>query len=141
MKKYTWCQKFADSRFGCSATLRYENNHSEHPYVLRCRDASGYLYFKKHYRTASYAKLELEKVVCPHCCQYSKWWTVSGNVVDFCDIILEDNAYAVGGGVDHNGETLAEFLESISEFEDWHGFSAKEINSYLHECGIKTVFS
>ncbi len=74
-------QRFKDSRFGSSATLRYEEGHM-YPYVLRCRDYNGSLYFKRHYPSAALAKADLEKIPTPGCCQYSEWWTVSGKVFD-----------------------------------------------------------
>ena len=65
-------QTFSDSRLGRSATLRFDPSNVEKPVCLRVREASGKLFFKANFSTASQAKLALAND------PGGSWWTVKG---------------------------------------------------------------
>ena len=80
-------QKFTDTRFGWTATLRLVPAEG---FVLRIRQDDGMLRHKETFPTAHMAKSFLDQVLIVVPGNYpdgmrGNWWTVSGNVCDITD--------------------------------------------------------
>ena len=58
--------------------------------------------------------------------------------MDDYKVYLKDDFNIESGGLDHENETLDEFLESIDKLHE-RILSHDEINQYLNECGILPI--
>ena len=60
---------------------------------------------------------------------------MSNTAKDYLDCVLEDDTTPYGG-VGFAGETLRDFLQEAELSED---APMKNVNAYLHQCGIKPI--